>query len=285
VGNGRGHVQAELAVLFDHRPSCLAERDDALVVVEIVRDDEPRRAAWLVRDRLGQVTLVPGRRAGEELLAGFVHHASFPVPELREPHVILLADPSGRRGHGAAVELVEVARGSRSSSACEIQSVAVAPRVAAHQQPVLARVPDGEPSGGKHHRLFRPCPGDSPRALSDSDIPGRPDERFGQAARVETLSGGARVGRVLRDDRWPERDKPVERLVEAVEDRTLELLVAAGALGTEVLERAVPPDDAAREEHRAARPRAFLQHDRLRAELTGPRSSTEAGHPGSRNYH
>ena len=64
-----------------------------------------------------------------------------------------------------------------------------------------------------------------------------------------------------------------------------QLLVAAGTLGAEVLERLVPPDDAAREQHRAARPRAFLQHDGLRPELAGARGRTEPGHPRAGDKH
>ena len=121
--------------------------------------------------------------------------------------------------------------------------------------------------------------------MSDSDITGRPHENVGEAARVEALPGRERVRRVLPDDLRPQRNQPVERLVERVEEHPLEPFVTAGALAPEVLEGSVAPDDTAREEHRAARPVALLQHDWVGAELAGARGCAEAGHPGAGYEH
>src|SRR5213592_3125756 len=121
--------------------------------------------------------------------------------------------------------------------------------------------------------------------MSDSDITRGTDEHLRQAARVEALARRARVGRVLPDDLGPERDEPVQRLVEAVEDGTLQLLVAREALGSKVLEGPVAPDDATREQHRAAWARALLEDDRLGAEFASARRRAEAGHPGSGDEH
>ena len=121
--------------------------------------------------------------------------------------------------------------------------------------------------------------------MVDSDIPGRADERLCQAARLEALPRRAGIGRVLPDDLRAKRDQPLERLVEAVEDGALQLLVAAGTFSAEVLEGAVAPDDAAREQHRSARARALLDYGRPRPELTGARCRAEAGHPGAGYEH
>src|SRR5436309_12614610 len=121
--------------------------------------------------------------------------------------------------------------------------------------------------------------------MSDSDITSRPHENFGEAARFESLPGRERVRRVLPDDLRPQRDQPGERLVERLEQHALKPFVAPGALAPKVLERPVAPDDAARKEHRAARPVALLQHDRVGAELAGARGGAEAGHPGAGYEH
>jgi hypothetical protein len=64
-----------------------------------------------------------------------------------------------------------------------------------------------------------------------------------------------------------------------IEDHALQLLVAAGALGAKVREVSVPPDDAARQEHRPAGPVAFLEDERLGTQLASARGRAKAGHP------
>ena len=60
----------------------------------------------------------------------------------------------------------------------------------------------------------------------------------------------------------------------------LEQLVAARALRAKALELAIPPDHAAREQHRAARTIAFLEHHHRRALLGRVRGGAKAGHAG-----
>ena len=218
---------------------------------------------------------MPRRRAGEELLAPLVQEARLAVPELREANVVLLADLGRRRRHGATVELVEIARDLRAPRMREVEAVALAPRVAAHQEPVLACVPDCKAAGGEHQRRlrFRRQP------LFEPHLAGRAQKRVRQALRVEALPSRQRVGRLLPDDLRPKRDQPLERLVEALEHDPLEVLVAAWALSAEVLECAVAPDHAAGEQHRAARPVAFLDEKWMDTELAGASSRAEPGHP------
>ena len=63
--------------------------------------------------------------------------------------------------------------------------------------------------------------------------------------------------------------------------RRLEHGVAAGALAPEVVELAVPPDDTARETHRAARPLELLEHEDARAASGRLCRRDEAGHSGA----
>ena len=55
----------------------------------------------------------------------------------------------------------------------------------------------------------------------------------------------------------------------------------AGHSRAKLLERAMPPDDSARQQHRAAGAVALLVDDGLRAELPGSRGGDEAGHAGT----
>src|SRR4051812_586346 len=102
-----------------------------------------------------------------------------------------------------------------------------------------------------------------------------------QRTGIEPLSRRAGILRVLPHRFRPKRHEPRERVVEPLPDQPLQRLVAAGALGAKCLEVDVPPDDAAREEHRAARPRSLLQHARAEAELAGARGAHEPGHAGA----
>src|ERR671930_416173 len=91
-----------------------------------------------------------GARTGKEPLAVLVDDPSLAVPELREAHVVLLADARGRCGHRPSVELVEIARELSPALAREVETVALAPRVAANDEPVLARVANGEAARREH---------------------------------------------------------------------------------------------------------------------------------------
>src|SRR5439155_20205448 len=104
--------------------------------------------------------------------------------------------------------------------------------------------------------------------LVQASVAGRPDERLRQALRFEALAGRARVRRLVRDDLGAEGNEPLEPLVEAVEDRPLQRLVALWTFAPEVLERVVAPDDAAREEHRASGPVTLLEHDGIGPKLS-----------------
>src|SRR5207244_11686532 len=90
-----------------------------------------------------------------------------------------------------------------------------------------------------------------------------------------------RVPRLALHHRRAEPLEPVETVVEAIDDLPLERRVAARALVPEGRERSVAPDDPAREQHRAARPLALLEDDRLGAELAQPGGRAETGHTGA----
>ncbi len=118
--------------------------------------------------------------------------------------------------------------------------------------------------------------------LAEMDVAAGSDESVGQAARVEANAGGERVVRLARHHGGAERLEPGKPLVQPLEYDPLERRVSAGALGAKLLERAVAPDHAAREQHRAAGPVALLEHERLRPELARPRGRAQAGHSRAR---
>src|SRR5439155_435568 len=103
-------------------------------------------------------------------------------------------------------------------------------------------------------------------------------EGVGQAACVEALADRARISGLALDDRRSERLEPLEAFVEPLDDLTLESRVTPRALGAEVFQRPKPPDNPAREEHRAARTVTLLEDDGLGAELTGASRRDQAGH-------
>src|SRR5581483_11116898 len=110
-------------------------------------------------------------------------------------------------------------------------------------------------------------------------------QKLRQRPRVEALPGRDRVLGVVPDGLRSERDEPLERLVEPVVDEPLQALVAAGTLEPELLPLEMPPDHAAREEHRAAGSGSPLDQPRSTAELARPRGADEAGHAGSGDQH
>src|SRR5207248_7070745 len=119
--------------------------------------------------------------------------------------------------------------------------------------------------------------------LAEAYLPGRADERVGEAARVEALPDRPRIAGLVCDHRRAERLEPRDAVVEALPHEPLQALVAGRALRPEVVPFAEAPDDAAREQHRAARPRSLLVDDRRRAELARTRRRAQAGHAGTRD--
>src|SRR5437667_11702042 len=94
--------------------------------------------------------------------------------------------------------------------------------------------------------------------MSGPDLSTRPHERVCQGTRVEAPPDRTRVLRLGVDDRGAERLEPIERVVELFDDQPLEPRIAGRALVAEIVQRAVAPDDAARQQHRAARAVALL---------------------------
>src|SRR5205085_3396171 len=83
-------------------------------------------------------------------------------------------------------------------------------------------------------------------------------KQLGERPRVEAAAHGERITGIALLNRRPQLLEPVERVVEALVDDPLELRIAARALRAEALEVTVAPDEATRQEHRAARPVALL---------------------------
>src|SRR5262249_54242317 len=110
--------------------------------------------------------------------------------------------------------------------------------------------------------------------LTEAHVAGCTRQRLGQAARIEALADGARIAGLVLDDRRAERLEPGDPVVEPLPDGALETLVAGRTLGAEIVPLAEAPDDAAREEHRAARAHPLLVDHGGRAER--PRLRTRA---------
>src|SRR5581483_8956625 len=105
-------------------------------------------------------------------------------------------------------------------------------------------------------------------------------EELRERARVEALARRQGILRVLPHRLRSERDEPPERIVEALVDQTLQVLVAVGTLPPEVVPLAMPPDHAAREQHRAAGTSPLLDEARAQTELARTRGTDEPGHAG-----
>src|SRR6186997_1396176 len=136
--------------------------------------------------------------------------------------------------------------------------------------------PDGKSSGGQDQWAL-----DLAERLAERDIS---CQGSGQTPRVEALADGSRVAGLMLDNRRSERLQPLDRLVQPLDDLALQGRVPARAFLLEGFERSVAPDDAAREEHRAAGPIALLQHDGLGPELPRPCGGGQAGHART-GYH
>ena len=103
--------------------------------------------------------------------------------------------------------------------------------------------------------------GGSRSAIVEPDVPRLARERLRERPCVEPDAGGAGVAGRALDDPGATLLEPGEVVVETLVDEPLELDSAPGAFAEEVVELAVAPDDAAGEEHRAARPVALLVDD------------------------
>src|SRR4029077_18651150 len=119
--------------------------------------------------------------------------------------------------------------------------------------------------------------------FGQANVTSHAHERLGQAARIETLADGARITGVVLDDRRTERLQPRETVVDSLPHHTLERLIATWTLRTKLVPLTEAPDDAAREEHRAARTRSLLVHHGRRAELASAGRRGQTGHAGPRD--
>src|SRR6188472_2815870 len=248
----------------------------------LLMDAVPRATARPARDGLHEVDLRPLRLALEALRAVLGDDFREAAVQLGERHELGLVERDPGR-HRSPVKLLEVAGHGCAALEREVEPLPLAPRIPANGEPELARQPNVKPAGGEHEWPIRPRPGVWHRGMVEADGAGSFSECFGEAARVEALADRARVARLALEDRSAERLEPVEPFVQALEDQALQGGVAAGTLRAEVLELAVAPDDAAREEHRSAGTVALLEHDRLGAELTRTRGRGQSGHARTGN--
>ena len=155
----------------------------------------------------------------------------------------------------------------RSSGDGELEAVALAPRVRAEQE--AARAPAAR--GSRRSR------GSSARSSS------RPDARHAPSSATSCFGSKRatdrqRVARLAREQLDAERLQPVERVVELLDDRSRERLVCPQGTAPGGRRASDSASEAAREEHRAARPRALLVDDRRGAELAG-RGRPRPGRP------
>src|SRR5918996_3516925 len=176
-------------------------------------------------------------------------------------------------------------RTGRSSASLggETEPVARAPRIRPQDEaPGLGRdpFPDERPvaleaarreHGGNAVRKRR-------EGLAEPNVAHPADEGLGQPAGVEAEPTRERVPGLARDDGRAQPLEPPQRLVQSLPDDPLELRVAPRAFRAKPLPLPVPPDDAAREEHRPARSVALLVHDDVRSQLARPRRRHEPGH-------
>src|SRR5262245_25247937 len=110
-----------------------------------------------------------------------------------------------------------------------------------------------------------------------------PRQNLRKASRIEAPANRQRVPRLARHDGSTEPFHPGERVVEAFPDDSLEPWIPARTLGPKALEVPVAPDDAAREVHRPAWPRALLKDKHVCAELARTHRGGQAGHPSPRD--
>ena len=121
------------------------------------------------------------------------------------------------------------------------------------------------------------------RGLSESHVTGTPRERLRQPARIEPLTDRAGIAGLVRDDGRAERLEPGDSVVEPLPHDPLQALVAAWTLRAEFVPLAESPDDAARQQHRAAGPRSLFVDDRRCAELARTHGRAQPGHTPARD--
>ncbi len=260
-------------VAHDHRSARRARRLDALVRA---LDDVPRTRP----DELREFVLVPRHLARRDVAAVLGQDTRLPPVQLCEPNEVLLVDARRPRRHRPPVELPHACGDRRAAGEAPVECVACAPRIGAQEESPLLGQTAAEAARGEDDR--RRGVGREP-GLKAHVHAGR--EHLGECARIEALARRPRVLGVLPDRRGAERDEPRKRVVETFPHEPLQRLVAARALGAEVLPLEMPPDDAAGEEHRATRAGPLLDHDRVEAELTRTHGGDEPGHAGSGNEH
>src|SRR5207248_2503372 len=161
---------------------------------------------------------------------------------------------------GAPVELLEPRRESRASCARLVEAGAVAPRIGPPAQALLLGEPSAEAARRAHERR----------------LGGRGQRRRDRHLPTALWTPGRRSPRLRA-----ERLEPGERVVVPLPAQAREVGIAARALGAEVLPVPVPPHHTAREEHRAAGARPFLDHRRPEPELARAGSADETGHAGA----
>ena len=235
-------------------------------------EEVPGAAVRKPRDRLREVVLRPRDLRRRDLAPVVGEDARPAAVELRERDEVLLADPRRRRRQRATVELVEPGGQRGSARAGEVERRPVAPRVRTEQQAPLLGETSREAAAGEQER--RPVAGAERRVQLDVAREQRRDR-----PRVVPPADGPRIPGLRPDRLGAERLEPGERVVEPLPDEPLERCVAARALGSEVVPLAVPPDDAARQEHRAARAGPLLDHARPQAELARTRGGDQPRHP------
>jgi hypothetical protein len=199
--------------------------------------------------------------------------------ELREVHEVVVADPCGWCWHRAGVHLVEPgARGGARRNA-DAQAVAGAAGSRAQEgvvglaRDVLAQqAAVGREAAGREYqravrgRLAKRRAKPDAAGAARGNTAGGLHERLRQARRVEARAAGQRVAGLARHNRRAERFQPAQVLVQALEEQSLEALVAVRALFPEALQPPVAPHDGARQPHRTTRPGELLQHKRLGAQ-------------------
>ncbi len=173
----------------------------------------PGPTSRLGGDRLREVVLGPRGLPREELLAEVVDPASEAAVELRGGDELLLGHRPGQR---PAVELV-ARRRLAAALEHELDPLALGPAVRAAEQSAFARELHRIAAGRDHERLA----GHQAGANAEAHIPRGPDERVGQASRVEAPAGRERPVRVGGDHRGAETLEPVERVVQTLPDQAL----------------------------------------------------------------
>src|SRR5438067_13811787 len=226
-------------------------------MLEVVRIDHVPGLSAATCDLLDEAVLRPVVGVYGDLFAALVEDPGELSVELCVVDELVLAPLRRRRRHRSAVELVHSGCRVGTARKAEGEAVTFTPRVRANRQAELSSEPHGEPAGSEHQRLFGPCPGVWHQGMPGLDLAGRTNERLGQSTRIEAPTRRAGVLGLGADERSAERLQPLECAVEPLDDQALQARVAVRALAPKLLQGAIPPDDAAREQHRPAGPVAL----------------------------